>query len=75
MDSPSDRERDLWRACERFRVLRFWDNVVLRELENVEEAILAALEEADAPLPNPPPRGGRGQTPVTRLRHNTLPYL
>jgi len=51
MASPSDRKRDLWLAGEGFRVLRFWDNAVLQELEGVEEAILAALGGDDGPSP------------------------
>ena len=51
MGSPSDRTRDDWLAGQGFRVLRFWDNVVLQEVASVEEAILAALEEDDAPSP------------------------
>ena len=51
MDSPSDAKRDLWLAREGFRVLRFWDNAVLQELESVEEAIFAPLEGNDAPSP------------------------
>ena len=49
--SPTDRKRDHWLAGEGFRVARFWDNVVLQELESVEEAILAALEDDDARSP------------------------
>jgi len=51
MASPSDRQRDLWLAGEGFRILRFWDNAVLQELESVEEAILAALAGDGAPSP------------------------
>ena len=51
MASPSDRKRDLWLAGEGFRILRFWDNAVLQELESVEEAILAALAGDGAPSP------------------------
>ena len=51
MASPRDRRRDLWLAGEGFRVLRFWDTMVLQELESVEEAILSALEAEDAPSP------------------------
>ena len=51
MASQNDRKRDLWLAAEGYRVLRFWDNVVLQELESVEQAILAALEGDDAPSP------------------------
>lgn len=56
MGSLSDRERDRWLKAEGFRVLRFWDNTVLQDLEGVKEAILAALPEEDSPTL---PRGGR----------------
>jgi len=49
--STRDRKRDAWLAAEGFRVLRFWNNMVLQELECVEEAMLFALEGEDAPSP------------------------
>jgi len=49
--STSDRKRDVWLASEGFRVLRFWDNEVLQELEGVEEVILAALKGDDSSSP------------------------
>ena len=42
-----------------YRVLRFWDNDVLTNIESVLEAILEALASS-APHPNPLPGGGRG---------------
>ncbi len=39
-----DRERERWLEAQGYRVLRFWNNEVLEEMEGVEEAILAALE-------------------------------
>jgi len=51
MGSSSDRERDLWLAHEGFRVLRFWDNVVLQQMESVEEAILSELDGEGVPSP------------------------
>ena len=43
-----------------YRVLRFWDNDVLTNIEGVLEAILEALA-SPAPHPNPLPGGERGQ--------------
>ncbi len=41
-----------------FRVLRFWDNDVLKELEAVLDEILRAVEVPTSPQPSP--AGGRG---------------
>jgi very-short-patch-repair endonuclease len=41
-----------------FRVLRFWDNDVLKELERVLEEILRSVEAP--PSPQPSPASGRG---------------
>ncbi|MFK2878837.1 endonuclease domain-containing protein [Rhodanobacter hydrolyticus] len=43
-----------------YRVLRFWDNDVLTNIEGVLEASLEALA-SPAPHPNPLPGGERGQ--------------
>ena len=41
-----------------FRVLRFWNNEVLQEIDAVKETILKAVEEySPHPLPNPPLEG------------------
>jgi hypothetical protein len=39
-------------------VLRFWNNEVLMNTNEVGDQIYAALRVA-TPLPNPPPQGGR----------------
>ena len=78
MASPRDRRRDLWLAGEGFRVLRFWDNMVLQELEQRGGGNPVCAGSGGRPLSLTLPReGGRGQTagPHARLRHNTLPYL
>ncbi len=50
-----DTARDEWLLRHEYRVLRFWNSDVLTNLDSVEQAIWAALED---PLPNPPPEGG-----------------
>jgi very-short-patch-repair endonuclease len=41
-----------------FRVLRFWNNEVLQEIEGVKERIWKAVEEEEAhPLSDPPLEG------------------
>jgi very-short-patch-repair endonuclease len=39
-----DAERDEWLESQGFRVMRFWDNQVLGEVEAVKEAIFQAVE-------------------------------
>lgn len=36
-----------------YRVLRFWDNEVLTEMDAVLEVIHRALQDTEAPLPSP----------------------
>jgi very-short-patch-repair endonuclease len=43
-DAPADKERDAWLQSQNFRVLRFWNNDVLRNPEGVIQVILEALE-------------------------------
>jgi len=56
-ESASDVVRDDWLKSQGFRVLRFWNNEVLENVEGVATTILAALE---TPLPNPSPTRGEG---------------
>ena len=39
-----DSERDEWLKSQGYRVLRFWNNQVLNDIEAVKDAILATLE-------------------------------
>ncbi len=50
-----DAERDAWLTSQNFRVLRYWNNQVLKELDAVLEDIARALP----PHPSLPPRGGK----------------
>ncbi len=56
-----DDKRTEWLESQGFRVLRFWNNEIFRNIEGVEEVVQAALRSSgDAhPLPNPPPSRGR----------------
>lgn len=55
-----DAERDDWLRSQGFRVLRYWNNQVLGELEAVLEDIARELMALPAP-PHPglPPQGGK----------------
>ena len=68
-DSSYDRVRDRFLASEGLRVLRFWNNDVLANLDSVASQILQALptpspsrkREGDGGAPDtPPPACGRG---------------
>jgi very-short-patch-repair endonuclease len=50
-----DNKRDAWLTDQGFRVLRFWDNEVLNNIEGVAETI----RKAASPSPSPS-RPGRG---------------
>jgi len=52
-----DAARTAWLASRGYRVVRFWNNDVLANLDGVVRTILAALH--DHPPPQPPPQGGR----------------
>ena len=56
---PGDKTRDEWLQAEGYKVLRFWDNQVLSNLEGVLENIRDALL---TPHPDPLPQGERGYT-------------
>src|SRR5262245_18964946 len=57
-----DKQRTLWLEGQGFRVLRFWNNEVLKGWEAVAETIWRHLEDPGpaTPHPSPPPQGGRG---------------
>ena len=53
----ADSARDAYLVDQRFEVLRFWNNDVLRNTEGVAHAILEVLRRG-TPTPNPSPQGG-----------------
>ncbi|MBI2799028.1 MAG: endonuclease domain-containing protein [Gammaproteobacteria bacterium] len=55
-DSAIDQVRDVWLQARGYRVLRFWNNEVLANVD----AVLAKIAEFLPPHPNPLPRGERG---------------
>ena len=55
-----DADRTAWLEAQGYRVLRFWNNQVLEEIEAVKGEIANVLEqEVNTPHLNPPPQGGR----------------
>ncbi|MDZ4253913.1 MAG: endonuclease domain-containing protein [Sulfuritalea sp.] len=65
-DSEKDRVRDAWLKAQGFKVLRFWNNEVLQNIDGVLETIVAELNKAlprqpKAPPPRPSPMKGEGE--------------
>ncbi|MEE8443435.1 MAG: DUF559 domain-containing protein [Dehalococcoidia bacterium] len=46
-----DETRTVWLRSQGFRVLRFWNNEVLNQTDDVKEVILTALTTGVSPLP------------------------
>jgi very-short-patch-repair endonuclease len=59
----SDSIRDAWLAREGFRILRFWNNEVLGNIEGVMQQITLSLQ---APSPQPSPTRGEGEPSAPR---------
>ena len=59
-ESSRDFERDAWLKSQGFRVLRFWNNDVLGNIEGVMHVIKQALS---SPPPQPSPVKGEGVRP------------
>lgn len=53
-----DIARTAWLETRGYRVLRFWNTDVVKNLDGVLDAILAALRAA-SPHPDLPPQGGK----------------
>ena len=58
-----DAVRDLWLADHRYRVLRFWNNEVLGNIEGVWDTIFAAASAEAPPHPSPLPASGERESP------------
>ena len=55
-----DAQRTACLNAQGYRVLRFWNNQVMKKIEAVKAVIVQVLEAGpDTPYLNPPPQGGR----------------
>ena len=61
--SPNDQRRTQYLQSFGWKVLRFWNNDILQQMNAVLEAILSACQgrEAEKPSPYPLPRAGEGK--------------
>jgi very-short-patch-repair endonuclease len=60
-----DERRTAWLKSQGYRVIRFWNNEVLKAPRSVGDAIYAAASEK-IPTPNPSPQGGGEPTGASR---------
>jgi homoserine kinase type II len=58
-ESIKDIERTLYLENQDFRVIRFWNNEILDNLDGCYEILLEELNKDATPHPGPPPQGGR----------------
>ena len=56
-DNPADEKRTAWLESQNFKVIRFWNNDVLKNPEGVLTTILLHLKI----IPSPPAGEGRGE--------------
>ena len=55
-----DARRSVWLETQGFRILRFWDHEIFKQIDAVKQVIAGAVGcKFDAPLLSPPPQGGR----------------
>ena len=59
--NEEDRKRSAWLQGEGYRVLRFWNNEVLENMDGVLATIVEALKDRTPPHPDPLPAGEREQ--------------
>src|SRR5262249_17331095 len=69
-EAAYDAKRDAWLRGEGFRILRFWNNDVLKNLRGVLERVGQALESAPPPSLTRPRKGGGDIASLPRDRPN-----
>ena len=62
-DNRRDAVREQWLVAHRYRVLRFWNNEVLGNIEGVWDTIFATASAAAPPHPDPLPASGERESP------------
>ncbi|MEW6452037.1 MAG: DUF559 domain-containing protein [Pseudomonadota bacterium] len=74
LQAKRDVARDGFLESNGYRVLRFWNNDVMQNLDGVVSVIADALESVVPPTPDPSPplRGGRGTRGSARASKRRL---
>jgi len=73
-DAPHDKRRDTWLREQGFRVLRFWNNEIMANLDGVLATVMDAVTNPPSP-PAPLPQGERGDSGSVRPVGDTDPRL
>jgi very-short-patch-repair endonuclease len=71
-DNKRDTVRDRWLVAHRYRVLRFWNNEVIGNIEGVWDTIFAAASAAAPPHPTLSPQAGRGSHPAAPSNESSV---
>ena len=58
-EAPHDARRDAWLHSQGFKVMRFWNNEIMSNLDGILVTVMAAVSER-SPLPRPSPARGEG---------------
>jgi very-short-patch-repair endonuclease len=68
LHAVSDAKRDAYMQNKGYRVLRFWNNDVMQNIDGVLDVIAEAVSAPLPPTPDPSPplRGGRGNSSAER---------
>lgn len=68
LNVQKDKKRSMYLESKGYKVLRFWNDQVLKNIQVVLEAILKSTEDkTPSPLPSPPKKGARGIKSVPEL--------
>ena len=70
-----DRQRDAWLRSQGYTVLRFWNNDVMQQMEEVLEQIRCALPPEPSPLAPPPARSTPVGAPLLRSDPSAVPHV
>ncbi len=71
-DRPKDKDRTLYLENNNFKVIRFWDNEILQNIDGCLEILLKEISLLNNPSPCPSPASGEG---ISATYSNPLPQV